>query len=569
MNPAEDGQEEMKVMEEQEPAPIEIASDAQDVRSKLIALVPSALKERRFDQVLLSSATLADSFGCLGEGPKESACWVFMMQSIMSRDWMLQNWSSALNPNSEVATSLRRLTELEKSHYPRKESQPQLVTELSFLESTSSAWRRLNIDADPAAILGKVPASTAFCCLQMCPTQSALYITAGIPEGASDSPFKVTGKWNMVKMDLVERDRSLLLTLVSQQRKWNEEATKFVAMFGEQVTKDQDLVGHDATFGSKIMKHERALEERMRALLSDMEQILAPALGEGAEFHTFLKNLSPDDENLSLMLFVDPSLQDLPFEGLGFCKLFGGQVGRDFSLHLFGHRLDKFDQAIVNASTIKTVLDPYQDDAGSKLDGFERESILQVVNQLQDGVAGFAKWSPLLSGQGMLSAQDWISQIEFAANASSIFVFAPGRLGNLLSPNDIATLNFENTLLLVCSDQGLNDASFRRQNSLDNAKTVTDVLRETPIKIMANLSLGGCGSIVGATWATTLTSQGRAVQRFWNSFTKHGKTTIGATAYASGLSTLAEDDALHGQSVKPWISLSRVTYGLPVKYNDA
>eukprot|EP00606_Chrysophyceae_sp_TOSAG23-5_P000442 GSChrysophyteH2.ASY1.ANO1.1084.1 assembled CDS len=432
----------MKVMEEVEPGPIEIAEDAQEVRAKLIEQVPDALRNRRFNAVLLSAATLADSFGCLGEGPRESVCWIMMMQSIIAREWLLHNWTDSLNPKSEIAASLRRLDELESANFPSKDAKPQIYAELAFLQDASPAWRRLNVEADPAAILGKMAPSTAVLCLQICPTQTAIYIAAGIPEvGDPESPYRASGTWNMMKMDLTEHDRRLLLTLVLQQRKWCEDVSKFVAMFGEQVTREQDLVGFDAAFGSKVMKSERALEERIRALTSDMEQVLAPAFGEGTDFYNFLKSLNPEDEQLSLQLFLDPALQDLPFEALNACSLFGGQISRDFSLHMLGHRLDKYSGVTCDASLVKTVLDPFGDDSGSTLEGFERESISQIAGHLKSEAVGSAKWTPLLSSQGLLSTQDWISEIEFSGKVSSIFLFSPGRLGSLLSPIEISALN--------------------------------------------------------------------------------------------------------------------------------
>jgi len=461
---------------------------------------------------------------------------------------------------------------LETSKHPTKEAQPQIDVELKFLKSTSPAWGRLDITADPAAILAKVPASTAVLCLQMCPNQSSLYVCAGIP-AAGEGAHKAGGTWKVVKMDLPEHDRRLLLTLVKQQRKWREDTSKFVAVYGENVSNDMDMVGFDPAFGSKIMKSERALEERLRALLSDMEQILASIFGEGTEFREFVKSLLPDDDHLILQTLIDPCLQDLPWEGLDVCSLFGGQVCRDFSLHMLGHRLNAFESRVCDASSLKTVFDPFGDDTGSKLEGYEREAIGDVVKHLKaEGAAGAAKWTSVNKGSGQLSAADWTSTIETPAADTkklSLFVYTPGRLGSLLSPIDVATLDFRKVLFLACTDQGLNDASFRRQNSLDNIKTSRDIALEAPLKLFANISLAGCGSIVLPSWATTLSSQRRSVLRFWKFFTKEKKGSVTALSNANGLGVLADDDQLKTTGLKPWIYLSRVSFGLSVTYNDA
>jgi len=150
-----------------------------------------------------------------------------------------------------------------------------------------------------------------------------------------------------------------------------------------------------------------------------------------------------------------------------------------------------------------------------------------------------------------------------------LFVYTPGRLGSLLSPIDVATLDFRKVLFLACTDQGLNDASFRRQNSLDNIKTSRDIALEAPLKLFANISLAGCGSIVLPSWATTLSSQRRSVLRFWKFFTKEKKGSVTALSNANGLGVLADDDQLKTTGLKPWIYLSRVSFGLSVTYNDA
>ena len=124
-----------------------------------------------------------------------------------------------------------------------------------------------------------------------------------------------------------ERERRLLLTLVQQRGK--EDASKFVAVYGENVSSDQDLAGVESKQTGKLGKVERALEERLRALLADLELLLMPLLGSGSRVHSLLSSLCApelgDDGEplaaqpapLSLLTLLDSSLQDLPWEGLG------------------------------------------------------------------------------------------------------------------------------------------------------------------------------------------------------------------------------------------------------------
>jgi hypothetical protein len=327
--PAANGVAEHTVCEEVPQRPVVLDESAVRARSSLAAQVPVALAARRYGQALLGCASLVDAYGALGNGPMETVCWLFIMQSIRAREWLMQNWTTALTPNGDIASSVRRLEQLERTRYPNAASQPQIRVELEFLAKTSPAWRRLEVNRDPAEILAKLPASTAVMCLQMCPSMSCLYACAGLPEvgggapvapikGASVPeislalPFTAKGLWKVVKMELPEPARRLMLTLVQQHRKWREDAAKFVAVYGENVSMEQDKVGVEAAYGSKVMKAERALQESLRALLSDLEHVLSPLFAEDAEFRVFLKSLSPSDANLRLLTFVDPTLQALP-----------------------------------------------------------------------------------------------------------------------------------------------------------------------------------------------------------------------------------------------------------------
>ena len=569
---------------------VELDDTALDVRSNLCAQVALAIKERRFSTAIKGCATLVDAFGIIGEGAtNQSACWILQMQSLLARDWLCQNWVSALNPSGDILASTLRLNELESSKYPSKETQPQINVELSFLENTSSAWRRLDVSEDPSDILSKLPDSAGVLCMQMCPNQRTLYVCAGVSVTGAEKagPYNSSGKWCVSKMDLKEEDRRLLLNSVQQHKKWRDDVAKYVAVYGENVSPIQDQVGEESPNGGKSMKIERALEERLRALVSDMERIFTPLLGEETDIRNFLKQLlSPEDSKLSLTMIIDSSIQDLPWEGLSLGSLFNGRINRDFSLHMLGHRLNKFapDPAVkplCEASSIKTVFDPYGDDTGSNLEGYERESIKSITKKLIDTAPGGSKWTEVNSGSGMLSTQDWISTIQSPAPVpdakgnvtekknQSLFIYTPGRLGSLLSPMEIASLNFEDVLLLLCTDQGLNDASLRRQNSLDNIKNPKDIVMETSLKIIANVSLAGCGAMVTSLWGTTLTSQKRSVQRFWDTFIQDGNNISSALANANGVAQLPEGDSLKDVGLKPWIYLARASFGIPtVSYID-
>ena len=78
----------------------------------------------------------------------------------------------------------------------------------------------------------------------------------------------------------------------------------------------------------------------------------------------------------------------------------------------------------------------------------------------------------------------------------ALFAYCPGKVSAFLSPRDAVCLNLKQLALLVISDMGLSDASYRRQNSVDNLKTPHEVRMEDPLSFASILSLAGAGSLV-------------------------------------------------------------------------
>ena len=211
------------------------------------------------------------------------------------------------------------------------------------MHASSASWRHLDCSKDPASILCQLPARTAILSLQICPSRKAIYACAGLPEqGAESGAFRATGHWVVDKVKLRERDRRLLLTLVQQHRKWKEDVAKFVAVYGENVSSDQDLTGVESKQTGKLGKVERALEERLRACWLTLTCFLILSWDREAASTLFSPPCARRSwrgrgaprcatRSLSLLTLLDSSLQDLPWEGLTpIASLFKGRVVRDF-----------------------------------------------------------------------------------------------------------------------------------------------------------------------------------------------------------------------------------------------
>jgi hypothetical protein len=224
-------------------------------------------------------------------------------------------------------------------------------------------------------------------------------------------------------MVLNETSRRAMQTVLSQHKAWLAETTKFVTAYGGAAPTDCDLEGTTSNFESRnFQKAERALEEKLRALVADLELVMAPLLGPESRVYGLLQSLMGAggtgigasqgvlrEANASLQLLVDTSLQSLPWEALQVAGLFQGRVGRDFSLHMLHHRMQTLSPApaqaagatpaaaaaaaaasavpqvvTVTASGLKYIVDPMQEDefTGARMPGLERDSLSEAFKSL-------------------------------------------------------------------------------------------------------------------------------------------------------------------------------------------
>ena len=265
-----------------------------------------------------------------------------------------------------------------------------------------------------------------------------------------------------------------------------------------------------------------------------------------------------------LVLLLDPMITELPWEGLILIsELFQGNVCRDFSIHMLGHRcsalvpappaggaapakggggsnvgLDVNGNVVVSASGTKVLVDPFEDDIGNSSKGFERPAIHNVFSKLQTTIPGATKWTPVNSSKSTISVQDWIGVTAASVSATpagkgapagdaagpgklySVVSYIPGKITNYLPICDFASMNFEQVAVFVVSDQGHSSNSILRQNALDNLKAKKEIALETPLRVAALASLAGVGAVLMPIWGTSLASQARFIDSFWNSFTK-------------------------------------------------
>lgn len=105
----------------------------------------------------------------------------------------------------------------------------------------------------------------------------------------SGPPYTAPGEWAISRTPLGEEERRLLITLSVQHAVWCEDVSKFIAKYGDCLSVSADVEGSESTHPeSRVRKTEQALEERLRALLSDMERVVDRVLGPKSECAEFL-----------------------------------------------------------------------------------------------------------------------------------------------------------------------------------------------------------------------------------------------------------------------------------------
>lgn len=444
--------------------------------------------------------------------------------------------------------------------------------------------------------------------------------------------------------------------------------TKFIAVNGDNAPTNFDLAGDDSKYlGKTLRKAERALEERLRALVSDLERCLAPLIGPDSKAHSFMMSLlhsqsryakerhrqhtervlageppsAPaaaaaataaaavvgaaasvgqgnqvngaeskltsealvDDlgpkQPWTLLLFVDPTLLALPWEALGLVGLFDGKVHRDFSLHMYHHRLVTLYGGVRRSATeetaaaemtaqiaaaaaaasatangaapislspaaVKYVVDPLNEDNGSRMKGYQRHSIAKTLNDLiitLPPATQAAQWRKVRCEEGIVTTNDFLlaadestQRLATAAGAAApgeaqaagkgkaapaatlatvspnqaLLAFTLGRFGSVLPPIEIATMNMEPVAMFFCVDTSNNDTSNRRQISSDVLKTVKSVDAEQPLVMAAICSLAGVGGVLMQSWSTPINSQNRFLRTMLHHFTNNSAAVIPA-----------------------------------------
>jgi hypothetical protein len=526
-------------------------------------------------------------------GTKEFAkagTWLFILQSFQAKIMLKNLWLSSLTQRTELLNIFRRVKYFEAMNYPNLNCFKAYQSDQNVLKLTAPAFKRLSISADPNDIMNSVEpyySQSLFCSLQLCPQRRFIYLCLGRksasippskdPKSPIPEAYNENKNYFFDKIELTEENRRLLQTILEQQKLWQLDVSKFISLNGDNYFDNDDMEPENPSVEKTVhQKVERALSERFKALVIDLETIFGSLVGKSSRGYKFISEFLTEKGAASgqwnLTLLVDVSLQILPWEALPFVEdFFHLKSNRDFSLHMVYHRSQTLSQAQagpVNSSSVRYIVDSFQEDVDTKLNGKERKSLVNSWSAISRKVPGGNKWSKVRTQNGSLSFEDFVLSLDSAHTKTftSLFTCTLGRFGTLLSPKDIAVLNLEKIQFFCCLDNSYNDASYRRQNSVDVLKNLQDIELENGLQMSALLSLAGVNSLLINFWSVPLISQQRFANNFWKAFSSKEKLFAAVSTIDKPLLNLDQPlttSIQSSQSLKHWILYSRVLYGVP------
>jgi hypothetical protein len=266
---------------------------------------------------------------------------------------------------------------------------------------------------------------------------------------------------------------------------WRVEITKFVGYYGNELPVNVEMTSaQKQKIDQQILQGHKELNNTFKMIVKDLEEIVSPILHLRRPLAQFVKHQLATRANIkpamqSLLLLIDPLYHDLPWEALEFFEsAFGNNIARDFSVHLFDHRVSTFQSNssavnLIQSGMMKYCVDPYGDDKGSVLLAtFERDGLTKSFQTLMSSgqISGGSRWQALASetasnenksnvdGKMIPCQQDWINMTRSINKTKpcSVDILMPSKLSSILPPTDIAVMNMEQLAFYCIVDLGDN-----------------------------------------------------------------------------------------------------------------
>ena len=415
-------------------------------------------------------------------------------------------------------------------------------------------------------------------------------------------------------MSFTNNDKLTLQRIIEQHEIWKIDVERFVSTYAEMMDLDSDLISVDNNNSSQsnkqidknMLKHERSLEERLKAILDDLHLLFNPIIGIETNIFDFLmsnhvinatvggegspksknnpsktqtnkkKKENNSNNNISkLLLILDVKLQTLPFEGLQLFQMFEGRIFRDFNIHMYNHRMttlnvDSNDKSTICSSSVQFIVDPFRDDSGYRQSDINRPSIIEICDNFVKSLKG-KKWKIMSLAGNSVTTPDWLQMTQAVPKKSphAIYYYSTGRCNQLSDTTSIISINnFNNINCIIFNNMSQNDTSYRRQIMKNNSQLPHENQNQSSIylSLIAVYSLAGVGSVLMPTWATTFSSQKRFHEDFWD-------TSIAPDSEISITIQRSRGQGVRNtktMKMKDWMSLNKVFYGIVnLSYEDS
>jgi len=271
--------------------------------------------------------------------------------------------------------------------------------------------------------------------------------------------------------------------------------------------------------------------------------------------------------NVQLVIVPCLELSSLPLEALDVFSR-AKSVSRDFSIHMFHHRLHAQNNAPIKDACVRFISDPKGEDSGSsELEpGMDiRPSIDDVIGQLQSK----SKWKGLKGQDHIPSQNEWQKSLMGERNdedsSDCCFLFyGLERFLAYAGIETIAGLHTSKCGAAILVDRAANDVSYRRQSKLDNQKD-TEILRlEDSLGTAAILSMSGVNTIVQNQWANSMWANKMLISNLFGALRGSKAKSIGeAVGSALQRSPAGGEDSQQEGEMKSRVKFNTVVYGLP------
>jgi hypothetical protein len=304
---------------------------------------------------------------------------------LQAKAWLCDLWKSALNPVCEIARALSRYELLNDHPAHSQLTLARLKAEISFLETNSPQFRRLNICSHPKDILPKIPKDVHIFSIQFNIEITCLYFLVKMPGELSKESFIFQ------KMPIDEFTRRKIFDLISKHNIWMQKTIRVVSNFGDSMTTGHEITGNNFNYLDKnAEKQESSLENKIKDLIIEFQDLFSSALNPSTPIGKYSEQLLLSKSESKCILFIDPKLQDIPWEGFAIFDCFNKKLSRDFSLHFLHHRLSAANVYFnsLPTSTIKYAVDPFLEDMGQ--DGMKK-----CFEELKNANNLVSKWLPI------------------------------------------------------------------------------------------------------------------------------------------------------------------------------